>query len=448
MNRRQFLKHAAMVPALPALSPLIAKTPAHPKTAGAAGARAAFRRVRPSDPGWPTAAQWDALKSQVGGRLISVTDPFAPCKTSPASSAACVDRMAELKNPFWLSETPGATQSAGWLDAWTSAPSVYAVAARSAQDVAAAVNFAREHRLRFVVKGGGHSYLGNSNAPDSLLIWTHEMRAITLHDAFTPQGCPSAQKAVTIEAGARWIEAYDAVTTKAGRYVQGGGCTTVGVVGLVTGGGFGSFSKHFGMAAASLLEAEVVTADGQIRVANACTNPDLFWALKGGGGGTFGVVTKITLATHDLPEFAGGASGAIKVKSDAAMKRLIEWFLPFAAKTLVNANWGESVKFDKDTMEFGMVSIGLSHEATLAAWKPLQDFVAAAPSDYEWAEKIGGGATQARNWWDVDWRNKYTPGEFVPDPRPNMPKTNVVWKGDAPQATLFLYAYESMWLPA
>jgi berberine-like enzyme len=106
------------------------------------------------------------------------------------------------------------------------------------------------------------------------------------------------------------------------------------------------------------------------------------------------------------------------------------------------------VKLDKDTMEFGMVSIGLSHEATLAAWKPLQDFVAAAPSDYEWAEKIGGGATQARNWWDVDWRNKYTPGEFVPDPRPNMPKTNVVWKGDAPQATLFLYAYESMWLPA
>src|SRR5690349_2092799 len=227
MNRRQFLKHAAMVPALPALSPLIAKTPAHPKTAGAAGARAAFRRVRPSDPGWPTAAQWDALKSQVGGRLISVTDPFAPCKTSPASSAACVDRMAELKNPFWLSETPGATQIAGWLDAWTSAPSVYAVAARSAQDVAAAVSFAREHRLRLVVKGGGHSYLGNSNAPDSLLIWTHEMRAIMLHDAFTPQGCPSAQKAVTIEAGARWIEAYDAVTTKAGRYVQGGGCTTV-----------------------------------------------------------------------------------------------------------------------------------------------------------------------------------------------------------------------------
>ena len=60
-------------------------------------------------------------------------------------------------------------------------------------------------------------------------------------------------------------------------------------------GGFGSFSKAFGTAAASLLEAEVVTADGAVRIANACTNPELFWALKGGGGGSFGVVTQLTL---------------------------------------------------------------------------------------------------------------------------------------------------------
>ena len=73
---------------------------------------------------------------------------------------------------------------------------------------------------------------------------------------------------------------------EAGRYVQGGGCTTVGVAGLVQGGGFGSFSKAFGTAAASLLEAQIVTADGKVRVANAVQEPDLFWALKGGGGGT------------------------------------------------------------------------------------------------------------------------------------------------------------------
>src|ERR1700738_2376035 len=97
------------------------------------------------------------------------------------------------------------------------------------------------------------------------------------------------------------MQVYDAVTTRGGRYVQGGGCATVGVAGLIQSGGFGSFSKNYGMAAAALLEAEIVTADGAVRTANACTNPDLFWAIKGGGGGSFGVVTKLTLRTRDLP---------------------------------------------------------------------------------------------------------------------------------------------------
>jgi len=76
--------------------------------------------------------------------------------------------------------------------------------------------------------------------------------------------------------------------------VQGGGCGTVGVAGLIQGGGFGTYSKNFGTAAASVLQAEVVTSDGAVRIANACTHPDLFWALKGGGGGTFGVGLKPT----------------------------------------------------------------------------------------------------------------------------------------------------------
>ena len=441
MNRRKFLKQFGAIPALSAFSPLFGKL--------APKAPAPFRRVRPADPGWPTSAKWDELKQRVGGRLIPVTDPLAACKSGP-SSPACATRLEELKNAFWLNEQAGATHLSGWLDAWTSSPSVYAVAANNAQEVAAAVNFARDNRLRLVVKGGGHSYLGKSNAPDSLLIWTHDMRAITLHDDFKPQGCTpsSAQRAVTIEAGARWIDAYDAVTTRAGRYVQGGGCTTVGVIGLLTGGGFGSFSKNFGMAAASLLEAEVVTADGQIRIANTCTNPDLFWALKGGGGGTYGVVTKVTLATHDLPEFAGGAECVVRAKSEAAMRRLIDWFVRFYAKSMMNPHWGESAKIDKDTLEISMVSLGLTHEQTLGTWKPLQDFVAASPSDYEWVAELSGGATQARHWWDVDWRRKYTPDAMVWDPRAGAPKTNVWWKGDAVQATLFLYAYESLWLPA
>ena len=89
--------------------------------------------------------------------------------------------LADLHNPFYLGDQPGITQTLGWVDAWTTAPSVYAVAAATASDIAAAVNFARENHLRLVVKGGGHSYQGTSNAPDSLLVWTRHMNDITLH---------------------------------------------------------------------------------------------------------------------------------------------------------------------------------------------------------------------------------------------------------------------------
>jgi hypothetical protein len=81
--------------------------------------------------------------------------------------------------------------------------------------------------------------------------------------------------------------------------------------------------------AAGLLGAEVVTADGKVRIANPCTNPDLFWALKGGGGGSFGVVSKLTLRVRELPEFAGGVNFTIKAASDVAFRRLIRQFVSF-----------------------------------------------------------------------------------------------------------------------
>ena len=158
----------------------------------------------------------------------------------------------DLDNPFYIGDQPGITQTLGWANAWATKPSVYAVAARNADDIAAAVNFARENRLRLVVKGGGHSYQGTSNAADSLLVWTRHMNDITMHDTFRSPGLRghhAPQPAVTVGAGTIWLHAYDAVTTKAGRYVQGGGCTTVGVAGLIQSGGFGSFSKHYGTAA-------------------------------------------------------------------------------------------------------------------------------------------------------------------------------------------------------
>ena len=441
MNRREFLQKAARVPAWSALGPLAARL--------GAARPAPFRRVRPSDPDWPSEEAWAALKARVGGRLVPVTSPLAPCASAPGSPA-CAARIEELQNPYFISDDPGATQTSGWLDAWTSAPSVFAVAAQNAADVAAAVTFARENRLRLVVKGGGHSYQGTSNAPDSLLVWTRRMQAIALHDAFVPRGCAGTPRpAVSVEAGARWLATYDAVTTGAGRYVQGGGCATVGVAGLIQSGGFGSFSKNFGMAAAGLLEAEVVTADGKIRIANACTHPDLFWGLKGGGGGSFGVVTRVTLATHPLPRFFGWAEGKVQAKSDAAFRRLIREFLRFYAKALFNPAWGEQAAFGTDnSLSLKMVSCGFTEAEAQAAWKPFSDLVAASPTDFEFTSELSVGTMLARHWWNPEWRRKNDADSVIADPRPSAPVENVWWAGNAIEVNVFVYGYESLWLPA
>jgi FAD/FMN-containing dehydrogenase len=393
-------------------------------------------RVRPTDLAWPKEADWEQLDRAVDGHLIKVQRPSAPAEA--------------FHNPYFLGDQPGATQTSGWVDAWMSVPSVYAVAAASTAHVVAAVNFARERTLRLVIKGGGHSYLGTSSSPDSLLIWTRAMNHIALHDAFVPQGCDGAAPlpAVSIGAGAIWMHAYDAVTTKAGRYVQGGGCATVGVAGLVQSGGFGSFSKNYGTAAGSLLEAEIVTADGSVRIANACSDPELFWGLKGGGGGSLGVITRLTLKTHELPDWFGGAFMTIAAASDAAYRRLIGEFLDLYRNRLFNPYWGESVAIRSDnTLAISMVSQGLDKGQAEDIWRPFLDWVAASPRELSIVGDPRIGSMPARHWWDADWRRRNRPTTVRSDDRPGASTGDVWWTGDSGQVGWFLHNYESAWLP-
>jgi FAD/FMN-containing dehydrogenase len=463
MNRRAFLKamgSAALLPMFPRR--LLAGT--------------SFRRRRPSDANWPSQSAWNQLNEAVGGNLIPINSPLLTAKTDPTSAAAKA-LWERVRSPYYIGDEPALTQTFGWVDAWASKPSVYAVAARNAQDIAAAVNFARENDLRLVVKGGGHSYQGTSNAPDSLLIWTRHMSDITTHSAFVPQGCEHAlqpQPAVTVGTGTIGIQAYDAVTTKGGKYVQGGGCLTVGLAGLVQGGGFGSFSKHYGLAAGSLLEAEVVTADGQIRVANACTNPDLFWALKGGGGGTFGVVSRMTLRLHDLPEYFGTANFKIKAASDDDYRRLIREFVSFYKENLFNDHWGEQAEVKPDnTLEIKMVCCGLDAEQPKKVWQPFLDRVNSSPHAYSIEGQIAIASIPARHMWDMQWWKEHWPELAFPRSgsllhallddilallpwqpvfksyqRTGAGPNNISWAGDAEQAGMYLWGYESLWLPA
>ena len=402
--------------------------------------------MRPSDRAWPNAESWERLKGSVGGNLIPVHALFEPCMADP-DGAACREALQNIRNPYWIGDQPGGTQVSGWLDAWTPAPSAFALKARNAADVAAGVSFARDNNLRLVVKGGGHSYLGTSNAPDSLLIWTRAMSRVTRHEAFVGKGCSGRTApvpAVSSEAGAVWMDLYNAVTTTGGRYVQGGGCTSVGVAGLVQSGGFGSFSKAFGTAAAGLLEAEIVTADGQVRIANPCSNPDLFWALKGGGGGTYGVVTRLTLRTHDLPKYFGFTAGTVKAQSGAAYARLIAYCVRHFRDHLFNPHWGEQLKFGPDnTLEVSMVSQGLDREQADKVWQPFTDWIKASPADFVTTSPLHSGAIPARTWWDL----KDNPSMIL-DTREGASTGHAWWRGDQDQVGAYLHGYDSLWLPA
>jgi len=437
MHRRELLKGAAAAAAL--------QSALWPRLAVPAGAATIARRVRPSDAAWPNAASWQKLNSAVGGNLIAVPSLFAAC-ASDAKSAACVETIRNIRNPFYIGDQPAGTQVSGWLDAWTPARSAYAVKARHAADVAAAVNFARDNDLRLVVKGAGHSYQGTSNAPDSLLIWTRAMNRVALHDSFVAQGCDgriAPVPAVTAEAGAVWIDLYRAVTGEAGRYVQGGGCADVGVAGLVQSGGFGSMSKGFGTAAAGLLEAEIVTADGALRTVNPCTNPDLFWAIKGGGGGSWGVVTRLTLRTHELPQHFGAAWGTIKALSDDAFRKLIAKFIDLYARSLFNPHWGEQIAVAPDnTLKLSMVCQGLDEAQVREVWQPFFDW-AKASRDFSVTDELGARATEARHWWDIAGNHS-----MIPDTRAGAPAWHGWWQGDQGQVGAFLHGYDSLWLPA
>ena len=365
-------------------------------------------------------------------------------------SEACAYLAKEIKNPYYLGDEVGLTQTLGWVGAWTSRPSVYAVVAKSAADASAAVNFARTHNLRLVIRGGGHSYQGTSNAANSLLIWTRSMEAVVLHDAFVGSDCEGRaqpQAAVSIEAGVIWGRVYQEVMVKAGRYVQGGGCLTVGVAGFVNGGGFGSLSKAFGTAAANLIEAEVATADGAVNLANACTNADLFWALRGGGSG-FGVVTRVTLRTHELPEVIGAVRATIDAASDEAYRRLVAKAFDFYAKALFNPQWGEQFRLQRGRrLWIQMLFHGLGRDEAEAVWRPFFDWIVASPQDFAVVSSLQVLAATGRGFWDPATLRQI-PGAVIADDRPGAPPANIYYVGNVDEAGQVIHAYQSTWLPA
>ena len=240
MNRRIFLKYVRSIPVLSVVWSYLTTLAG----AGAPVAVPSVRRVRPSDPSWPTAASWEKLKQQVGGQLIAVSSPLAPCMDAP-DSAACATRVEEMKNPYFIGDQAGATQASGWLDAWTLRPAPM-LSRPNASGRRRRGQLRPRQQLRLVVKGGGHSYQGASNAPDSLLIWT---RAMNQSRCTTPS-CPRLRGRAATRRHDREPARVDRRLRrghhKAGRYVQGGGCNNGGRGRPGPGRRLRPFSKRYG----------------------------------------------------------------------------------------------------------------------------------------------------------------------------------------------------------
>jgi len=160
----------------------------------------------------------------------------------------------------------------------------------SLTDVQKTVRWARRHHIHIVPRSGGHSYAGYSTTP-GVIVDVSRLNAISL-TAAGPAG---------IGAGARLIDVYSALALR-GRTVPAGTCPTVGIAGLAQGGGVGFLARKFGLTCDNLLAATVVLADGTAVVANAHQHPDLYWALRGGGGGNFGVATRLVFRTHPVAD--------------------------------------------------------------------------------------------------------------------------------------------------
>ncbi|KAL0935889.1 isoamyl alcohol oxidase [Colletotrichum truncatum] len=272
----------------------------------------------PGDRCWPSDKEWGRFNSSIYGRLIQTTPPAAPCYAGPLRDAAA----CEAATKGWISSTFYASQPIGYdyplngscplAQFAANAPStsctignspVFAVNVTDEEHISKAVEFAKEHNIRLVIKSTGHDFLQRSTGYGSLSIWLQNYRrGFNFHDDYqVVNDCPKSDwkgSALTITGAYAWSDIYPAAFEKNLIVVGGnnrGPCSTGG---WTQGGGHSPVTRYYGLGADQVLSARVVLASGEIVTASPCVNSDLFYAIRGGGGGTYGVVTQMTVKTY------------------------------------------------------------------------------------------------------------------------------------------------------
>ncbi|KAF2704324.1 FAD-binding domain-containing protein [Pleomassaria siparia CBS 279.74] len=199
----------------------------------------------------------------------------------------------------------------------------YVVNVTCAHDVSLAVKFAAAHNLRLRIKNSGHDYAGRSAGKGALSIWTRHLNEAVLIEDFSPEGVHGYSTDVVSAGPGVNVEELNQWGADNARVTIGGYTPSVGATGgYLLGGGFGPTAPHFGMGVDNVVQFEVITADGDIKIANSAKNQDLFWALRGGGG-AFGVVTHVWLKAYPALAAVNTVAGPVVCQDRASYEQMI-----------------------------------------------------------------------------------------------------------------------------
>ncbi|KAK4238307.1 hypothetical protein C8A03DRAFT_43908 [Achaetomium macrosporum] len=298
-------------------------------------------KVYPGDPRWPSRLTWTVFDLLTGGALIETVPIGAVCYPNSGvyNAQKCADIIAHwtesathasdptsVMSPLYQGETcmpQNGNTSTCTLGGFPS----YAVRADNVYQIQLAVNFARTIGLRLVIKNTGHDFLGKSCGAGALSIWTHNLKKVKFIKSIkTPS---YSGPAMEIGAGIQVGELY-AAAKQYGVTAVGGECKGVGVAGgYIAGGGHSPMSTKYGLGSDQVLSIDVVLPNGRFVTASETQNTDLFWAIRGGGGSTFGVVTGLTVKVYPKMTFSG-VTWTITTGNDTANPDSVFWQAMYA----------------------------------------------------------------------------------------------------------------------
>ncbi|KAK8098311.1 FAD-binding domain-containing protein [Apiospora kogelbergensis] len=272
-------------------------------------------RAFPGSPSWPPPEEWRELNGSLGGALLNPMPPGAVCYSNSEyyNQNACNDILANARSSRFYIDDP-VSEMTTWTEGRTCSARnnppgnctqggfpVYVVNATTVRHVQIAVNFARNKSLRLVVKNTGHDWIGRSVGAGSLSIWTHHLKDFEFVPKYEHRGFQGM--AAKVSSGIESWEMFSFMKLHNMTLVVPSDSTVGAYGGWMTGGGHSPIASLYGLGADQPLSLQVVTADGRFVTANSETNADLYYALRGGGPGTYGIVTSAVVNAYPYLSF-------------------------------------------------------------------------------------------------------------------------------------------------